>query len=64
MHLVIDVGNSNIVCGLFSEREKDYRLIKSFRLSTTQNMTTDELSINFINMLSINGIDYHNITHL
>ena len=57
MDLVIDVGNSNIVCGFFNEKKGDYRLIKSFRMSTPTIMTTDELSVNFKGMLTFNGLE-------
>ena len=44
MYLVIDVGNTNIVSGVFSAKKGDYKLISTFRMSTVHTMTTDEFA--------------------
>lgn len=62
MHLVIDVGNTNIVCGIFPEEKGDLKLISSFRLSTPRVTTTDELAVSFKNMLKYNNIDTRRIS--
>jgi len=63
MHLVIDVGNTNIVCGVFNAAPQDYRLKCTFRIGTNLDITTDELGVAMRNMLYFNNIDAHGITH-
>ena len=41
MLLVIDVGNSNIVLGIYNEE----KLVKDWRVSTDKSKTTDEYGI-------------------
>ena len=41
MLLVIDVGNTNIVLGVY----KGKRLVASWRMTTSNNQTADELSL-------------------
>jgi len=52
MVLVVDVGNTNIVCGIY-ENEK---LIADWRLSTDPSKTADEYGIAFLNLLARNGL--------
>lgn len=56
MLLCIDVGNTNIVLGLFEESD----LIESFRIATDSRTTADELALKFQGLLEdtseINGI--------
>lgn len=46
--LAIDIGNTNIVCGLF----KGDRLLRDWRLHTDPNVTADELFISFSHLIS------------
>ncbi len=52
MILVIDVGNSNITCGVFDGDN----LVSSFRMTTGSARTSDEYGIEFLSLLEINGI--------
>ena len=52
MHLVIDVGNTNIVFGVY---END-TLRATWRLATLRNSTSDEIGMFFLNMLKLEGI--------
>lgn len=53
MLLVIDVGNTNITCGVFQEDQ----LISTFRMTTKLPRTSDEYGINLRNMLEHNKVD-------
>ncbi|MEW5807811.1 MAG: type III pantothenate kinase [Acidobacteriota bacterium] len=53
MLLVIDVGNTNTVLGIFSGEE----LISDWRLSTVKDRTIDEYGILTRNLISLAGID-------
>lgn len=53
MLLVIDVGNTNVVVGVF-EGEK---LLQHWRVSTVRNRTTDEYGIALKNLFLLNGLD-------
>ena len=62
MDIVFDIGNSNIVCGIFSSEKGNYNIIKSFRLLTPSSQTTtDELAITIKSMLEHNEIEINNI---
>lgn len=52
MLLAIDVGNTNIVIGVFRERE----LIHSWRLTTIRERTADELGILITNLCDHHGV--------
>ncbi|MFW5989633.1 MAG: type III pantothenate kinase, partial [Desulfosudaceae bacterium] len=58
MLLVIDIGNTNTVIGLFEED----RLICSWRLRTEKNTTEDELSVLVANLFSGAGIAFKSVT--
>lgn len=58
MLLVIDIGNSNIVCGVYLQDE----LITTFRLESKTSRTEDEYSTQIIGCLANMKIDYHKIT--
>jgi len=58
MILTIDVGNTNIVCGIFNETG----LVTTFRLTSKQARTSDEYGVAFFNLLQINNIDKADIT--
>ena len=53
MILVVDVGNTNITCGVF---EKEI-LLSTFRMTTKLPRTTDEYGITLRNLLTHNEID-------
>lgn len=57
MILAIDVGNTNIVSGVFRSEEGNYETVATFRVGTNKSTTTDELGILFKEMLYHNGID-------
>ena len=57
MDLVIDVGNSNLDCGVFSSQPGARNLLAHFRLSTPSVVTTDELAVTFRDLLHYNRID-------
>lgn len=52
MLLVIDVGNTNIVLGLYSGK----KLLRSWRMATGQNRTSDEMGIFIYSLLSHKGV--------
>lgn len=58
MLLVIDIGNTNTVVGIF-DRDK---LLASWRLTTQRERTVDEYGILCRNLLSIAGIDAAHVT--
>lgn len=57
MLLVIDVGNTNIVLGVY---EGD-KLIQYWRLSTKRSQTVDECGIVMRNLFILNGLDYREV---
>jgi type III pantothenate kinase len=57
MLLVIDVGNTNIVLGVYN----DNKLIVDWRLSTNVPKTADEYGISVINLFEKNDIDFREI---
>lgn len=52
MLLVIDVGNTNITCGVFKEED----LIGSFRITTKHPRTSDEYGLAICELLNYRGI--------
>jgi type III pantothenate kinase len=58
MLLAIDVGNTNIVLGVFERQE----LIRSWRLQTVRERTSDELALQLDGLLAHAGIDRRRIT--
>ena len=58
MILCIDIGNTNIVLGLY----KDSKLIKTFRIETDSNKTYDEYGITFLELFKYNDINYKDVT--
>ncbi len=60
MLLALDVGNSNIVLGVFS----DETLTESWRLQTSRDRTSDELGIQLRHLLDHRGIDTESIDHI
>ena len=57
MLLLIDVGNTNITIGI----NKETKTLATFRLTTNQIQTEDELGNTIINLMQFNSIDYKNI---
>ena len=53
MLLVIDVGNTNIVLGIFKGKE----LLDHWRVSTNRLRTTDEYGVLIRNLFYLNGVD-------
>ncbi|MCG8453477.1 MAG: type III pantothenate kinase [Spirochaetales bacterium] len=58
MNLVIDAGNSQIYCGVFSQGEIKLR----FRKAQSKSASSDELGVFFLSALRENGIDPKSIT--
>ncbi|MGO4532546.1 type III pantothenate kinase [Paenibacillus sp. 2TAF8] len=57
MILVVDVGNSNIVLGVYQGRE----LLHHFRLSTSRQSTVDEYGVLIYNLFHMSGISARDI---
>ncbi|ACD22730.1 MULTISPECIES: type III pantothenate kinase [unclassified Clostridium] len=53
MILLVDAGNTNIVLGVY----KDKKYIASWRISTEGNKTSDEYSIQIIQLLNLNNLN-------
>jgi len=58
MLLAIDVGNSNIVVGIFDGE----KLLGDWRLRTVRKSTEDEFSLKLLGFLNQSGIDIHQIS--
>ncbi|MCR4762642.1 MAG: type III pantothenate kinase [Lachnospiraceae bacterium] len=58
MVLVIDVGNTNITCGVF---DKD-NIRRTFRMMSQTARTSDEYGIALLSMLDVGGIKKENLT--
>lgn len=57
MLLVFDVGNTNMVLGIYKEKN----LIKHLRISTDRNKTSDEYGMLITSLFNHNNIDTHQI---
>jgi len=61
MLLVVDVGNTNTVLGLFEAnpggQSKPRKLIAHWRVSTNKSQTVDEYGVLFRNLFAMNGIE-------
>ena len=57
MLLAIDVGNTNIVFGLFKEKD----LLFEWRISTDKNRTSDEYGLLFEQIFKFNGVNINEI---
>lgn len=57
MILVVDIGNTNIVVGVFKGDE----IVGSWRMVTRSEKTSDEYGIFILNLLSYNNINYRDI---
>lgn len=60
MFLLIDVGNTNMVIGIY-EKNIDFDKIKTIRIGTHGFETEDDLFSHIYNLLKINGINIENI---
>ncbi|HXG88702.1 MAG TPA: type III pantothenate kinase [Vicinamibacterales bacterium] len=60
MLLAIDVGNTNIVLGVF--RRADWNLVHSWRIATLRERTADELGILVTNLCAHHGVRPDDIT--
>lgn len=60
MLLVIDVGNTNIVFGIY----KNDKLLDDWRISTVRNRTIDEYGLIFEQILNYNGLSSKNIKNI
>lgn len=58
MLMVIDVGNTNVVLGVYNS---DNELIKYWRLSTNRNQTADEYGIRICNLFIHSNLDYKKV---
>lgn len=54
MILVVDIGNTNIVLGVYRERE----LLHHFRLSTARQSTVDEYGVLIQNLFNMSGLSF------
>lgn len=52
MHLVIDVGNTNTVFGIYDSD----KLTATWRMATSRNCTSDEIGLFFLNMMNLENI--------
>jgi type III pantothenate kinase len=61
MLLVLDVGNTNTVLGVFEPRPSDMsqtrRLIAHWRVTTAKSQTVDEYGVLFRNLFAMNGLE-------
>ncbi|WP_340020683.1 type III pantothenate kinase [Paenibacillus sp. FSL K6-1096] len=57
MILVVDIGNTNIVLGVYRERE----LLHHFRLSTARQSTVDEYGVLIHNLFSMSGLYFKDV---
>ena len=58
MILAIDVGNTNLVCGIYNDKG----LVASYRAATHQEYTEDEYGLEFDSLLRFKGINLKGIT--
>ena len=58
MLLVIDVGNSNVVAGVFEDKE----LLTHWRFTTDRSKTADEFGILLRSMFSYNDVPMDKVT--
>lgn len=57
MLFTVDIGNTNIMFGVFKERD----LINHWRIGTDKNKTSDEYGVLFRNLLDIRGVEVNSI---
>ena len=64
MLLAVDVGNTNIVLGVYRGAGAAAELISDWRLRTDRDRTTDEYGILTLNLLRHGGLDANAIRHV
>lgn len=57
MLFTVDIGNTNIMFGVFKERD----LVNHWRIGTDKNKTADEYGVLFRNLLDIRGVEVNSI---
>ncbi|NLK43376.1 MAG: type III pantothenate kinase [Tissierellia bacterium] len=60
MLLVIDVGNTNIVLGVY----KEYKLLYDWRITTDKDRTSDEYGLLFEQIFKYNGLSTKDVKHI
>ncbi len=60
MLLVIDVGNTNVVVGVYDGET----LLHNWRVSTMRHRTTDEYGVTIMNLFILNGLDPEKVNHV
>ena len=67
MLLVLDVGNTNTVLGVFEPKSAEHgavhygRLIANWRVSTNKTQTVDEYGVLFRNLFAMSGLDFGSV---
>lgn len=64
MLLAVDVGNTNIVLGVYQGSGSEARLIGDWRIRTDRERTTDEHGMLVKHLLEHNGIALHQVHHV
>jgi type III pantothenate kinase len=64
MLLAIDVGNTNIVVGVYEGRGEEARLIGDWRIRTDRERTTDEHGILIVGLLAHRGLELSQVKHV
>ncbi|MBR4529595.1 MAG: type III pantothenate kinase [Lachnospiraceae bacterium] len=62
MVLVIDVGNTNITCGVFAADTEGGEAKCTFRLMTQTPRTSDEYGLEILSLLKLNGLNKGDLT--
>ena len=57
MMLAVDIGNTNIVLGVYRKRE----LLHHFRLNTARQSTVDEYGVLIYNLFQMSGISFKDV---
>lgn len=64
MLLAIDVGNTNIVLGVYAGQGQDARLVGDWRIRTDRERTTDEHGMLLADLLTHRGLNLASIQHV
>ena len=59
MLLAIDIGNTNVVLGVFNDEDK---LVENWRVGTNVQITPDEYAMTFKDLFNFSGIEFKRIT--
>ncbi|HEY0565618.1 MAG TPA: type III pantothenate kinase, partial [Terriglobales bacterium] len=62
MLLVLDVGNTNTVLGLYDVAHEPHTLVANWRVSTSKTNTVDEYGVLFRNLFSMQDVPAHAVT--